>query len=172
MWRKTAWSPNKSGRAWSDFWFLLISSGFEFAKNDLINLRKWCSEDLYRHWHSPGEGHYAVAVRDGNISFAAAYEVYMKRKPFICSGIDYGYCHSQDYIQQRTQPKTHGRLVIGAWFKWQGEKVKVTAFKDEKQSLIACAYHPSEEVGYEPSKIRRRFCISIKELGQSKKQKK
>lgn len=166
MWEKTAYTSEKNARAWFDFWSLLILSGFNFAKTELRDIAKWCAENSHR-WHPPGEGHYTLAVADSNISFAIAYETYEGRKPFIFSQIDYdrrgGYmCHSVS--------KTKGRLVIGAKFPWKGETVKVTTFKDEKHSLIACAYHPDPK-GYTPSKIKKRFTISVDDLRKQKKEK-
>jgi len=167
MWKKTNHTPEKADWVWSDFWALLISSGFEFAKTDLKDLREWCEECNYRFWYPPGERHYGLSVRDGNISFATAYETLRNHKPFIFSGIDYGQHHRYGIVVHRTQPKTKGRLVLGAKFLWCGEKVKVTSFKDQRHSLIACAYHPSPD-DYEPAKVKKRFCISVEDLKKAK----
>lgn len=55
--------------------------------------------------------------------------------------------------------------MFNALFGWKGETVKVTKFKDKEHSLIACAYYPAPK-GYTPSKIKRRFTITVADFKQ------
>jgi len=99
------------------------------------------------------------------LTFAYAYEKLKGRKPFIGIGLDYDRRCYPDYSNHATQAKSAGRLVLGTEFRWKGEVVSVTSFKDEKHSLIACAYHPDPK-GYNPSKVKKRFTITIKDFKQ------
>ena len=147
------YTREKASQAISAFWFLLIKSGFAFEKTDLTSLGAWVDE-----------GHYSLAVRCGNLTFAYAYEELKKRTPFIGIGQNYFDCWP-GFSNHATQAKSSGRLVLGVKFSWKGEEVKVTSFKDDVSSLVACAYHPDTE-GYMPSKIKRRYTISAKDFRQ------
>lgn len=167
-WQTMNYTGEKASHAWSAFWFLLIGSGFAFEKTDLVSIRETCScctgTRYDPTWYGVGEGHYSLAVRCGNLTFAYAYEKLRGRIPFIGIGLDYYGCHP-GFSNHATQAKSTGRLVIGTEFGWKDETVKVTNFKDEKHSLIACAYHPDPK-GYTPSKIKKRFTISAKDFKQ------
>lgn len=177
-WRTMNWTAEKAYAVWSEFWFLLISSGFAFEKTDLVSIKKTCSCNTgLRYapaWYGVDEGHYSLAVRCGNLTFAYAYEKINGRVPFIGVGLDYGRCYP-DFSNHATQSKSAGRLVLGTEFNWKGETVKVTSFKDFAKSLIACAYYPDLR-GYTPSKVKKRFIISAKdfrqEMGKRRKQSK
>jgi len=164
-WRTMNWTSEKANHVWSDFWFLLIKSGFAFEKTDLVSIKKFCSESRYNPtWYGVYEGHYSLAVRCGNLTFAYAYEKLYGRTPFIGFGFDYYDCCPK-FSNHATKAKSNGRLTLHTGFQWKGEIVKVTSFKDDEKSLIACAYHPDPE-GYAPSKIKKRFTITIAEFKQ------
>lgn len=167
-WRTMIYTREKANHAWSDFWFLLISSGFAFEKTDLISIKKTCScctGSRYDHlWYGVDEGHYSLAVRCGNLTFAYAFENLRGRIPFIGFGLNYYRCHP-GFPNHATQAKSAGRLVYGTEFSWKGETVKVTNFKDKEHSLIACAYHPDPK-GYTPSKVKKRFTITVQDFKQ------
>jgi len=167
-WKTMNWTSEKASHAWSAFWFLLISSGFAFEKNDLIEIRETCScctgSRYDPVWYGVYESHYSLAVRCGNLTFAYAYEKLRKRIPFIGFGLDYHRCYP-GFSNHATQAKSAGRLVLRTEFGWQGETVSVTSFKDNEHSLVACAYHPDPE-GYTPSKIKKRFTITVKDFKQ------
>lgn len=164
-WRTMDWTREKASHVWSDFWFLLISSGFSFDKTDLVSIRKFCSESTYNpSWYGVGEEHYSLAVRCGNLTFAYAYEKLRDRIPFIGFGLDYYDCYPK-FSNHATQAKSAGRLTLHTRFQWEGEIVKVTSFKDKEHSLIACAYHPDPK-GYTPSKIKKRFTITFADFKQ------
>lgn len=167
-WKTMNWTSEKASHIWSDFWFLLISSGFAFEKTDLTSIRKTCScctgSRYDTLWYGVGEGHYSLAVRCGNLTFAYAFEKLRGRIPFIGIGLDYWRCYP-DFSNHATQAKSAGRLVLGTEFSWKGETVKVTSFKDEEHSLIACAYHPHPK-GSTPSKVKKRFTITIADFKQ------
>jgi len=168
-WAVCAYTQEKNSWAWDAFWRLLISSGFEFGEKDLIELQNYCSIDSWHPmWHCPGENCYSRAVSDGNLSFARAYEKHAGRRPFIYTGIEYPDPRG-GYIVHRTHLKTKGRLTVGAEFLWDRNRVRVTSFKDESQSLIACAYCDKEpDAPYAPAKIRKRYKITHKELRKAK----
>ncbi len=159
-WRTMNYTREKASHVWSDFWFLLIKSGFAFEKADLVEIKKYCSESSYNpSWYGVNEKHYSLAVRCGNLTFAYAAEKLWGRIPFIGFGLDYCCCYPS-FSNHATQAKSAGRLVEGAHFNWKGETVRVTSFNDIEHSLIACAYYPDPE-GYTPSKIKRRFTITV-----------
>lgn len=167
-WRTMNWTSEKANNVWCDFWFLLISSGFAFEKNDLVSIRKTCycctGSRYDPNWYGVGEGHYSLAVRCGNLTFAYAYEKLKGRKPFIGIGLDYNSCWPS-FPNHATQSKSAGRLVMLTKFIWKGETAQVTSFKDEENSLIACAYHPDPK-GYTPSKVKKRFTITVADFKQ------
>lgn len=169
-WAVMNWTREKANHVWSDFWFLLISAGFAFEKTDLTAIRETCScctgSRYSPSWYGVDEGHYSLAVRYGNLTFAYAYEKLKGRIPFIGINLEYDRYCSPDFSNHATQPKSAGRLVLGTQFSWKGETVKVTTFNDEKHSLIACAYHPATERGYTPSKIKKRFTITVADFKQ------
>lgn len=168
--KAVSYTREKENGTMDQFWSMLISAGFCFEKEDLVQLRAWGEEDYYRTFYGPHEGHYGLAVRESNGSFARAYEAYRGRKPFIYTGIGYGQryggfvCHGSG--------KTKGRLVIGVDFTWKGEGVRVTSFKDDKSALIACAYHPKKGANdWSRLKVKKRFTITHKDLREAKKEK-
>ena len=152
-WHTMNYTREKASHVRAEFWFLLISSGFAFEKADLIAVNA-----------SVDEGHYSLAVRCGNLTFAYAYEELRKRIPFIGIGLSYSSCWPS-FSNHATQAKSAGRLVIGTRFIWEDEQAKVTSFKDDKNSLVACAYYPEPE-NYTPSKIKKRFAITIADFKQ------
>ena len=160
-WGTMNYTREKAYRVWMDFWYLVIKSGFVFEKNDLIAIRKYCGESSYNpDWYGVEEGHYSVAVRCGNLTFAYAFEELYRRIPFIGIGLDYIGCWPR--YSKHNSPPTMGRLVLGVSFQWQGEKVSVTSFNDEKKSLVACAYHKRED-GYRGN-IKKRFGITAQDF--------
>lgn len=167
-WQTTNYTREKAAHVWSDFWCLLIGSGFAFEKDDLVSIREICScctgTRYDPTWYGVDEGHYSLAVRCGNLTFAYAFEKLRKRIPFIGIGLNYERCYPT-FSNHSTRAKSAGRLVIGTEFGWKGETVKVTRFKDEGNSLVACAYYPDKE-GYTPSKIKKRFTIKVKNFKQ------
>ncbi len=162
-WHTMNYTREKASHVWLDFWYLVIKSGFAFEKTDLIDIRKYCNEDsYYPPWYGVDEGHYSVAVRCGNLTFAYAYEKLYGRIPFIGIGLDYDDCWPR--YSKHNSPPTMGRLVERVRFQWQGERASVTSFNDEKKSLVACAYGPNTEEGYASSKIKKRFTITAKDF--------
>jgi len=164
-WHTMNYTREKANHLWSDFWFLLIKSGFAFEKTDLESIKKTCTVSRYDPlWYEVHEEHYSLAVRCGNLTFAYAAEKLWGRIPFIGFGLDYKDCWPI-FCNHATQAKSAGRLVMGTIFQWKSEKVSVTSFKDDKHSLITCAYHPDPE-GYKPSKVKRRFKITAEDFKQ------
>jgi hypothetical protein len=162
-WHTMNYTTEKASHAWSDFWYLLIKSGFAFEKTDLVEIRKYCAESSYNPpWYGVDEQHYSLAVRCGNLTFAYACEKLWGRIPFIGFGLEYDRCWPT-FSNHATQAKSAGRLVLGTEFRWKGETASVTSFKDKEHSLIACAYHPDPQ-GYTPSKVKKRFKITVEDF--------
>lgn len=161
-WRTMSYTREKASHAWWDFWFLLISSGFAFERRDLVTIRETysCSTGSRRDpdWYGVGEGHYSLAVRCGNLSFAYAYEELYHRIPFIGIGVHYWRC-APSFSNHATRHKSAGRLVLSSEFSWKGQTVKVTSFQDSDHALIACSYYRGP-IGSTPSNIKRRFKIT------------
>ncbi len=167
--RATAYTCEKGDRAFRAFWSLLISGGVKFDRNDFKDLHEWAAGHSYLRFYSPSESHYELGVQESNMSFLLAYENYVGRKPFITKDIDYD-CYRGGAYTCHGGGKTQGRLVIGASFAWEGRRITVTSFKDNVHSLIACEYQPKKAgEDYGPSKIKKRFTISVKDLQKAKK---
>lgn len=166
-WKTMNWTHEKENHAWSAFWYLLISSGFAFEKTDLVSIRENCScctgSRYDPIWYGVDDGHYSLAVRCGNLTFAYAFETLRGRIPFIGIGLDYYHCWPR--YSKHNSPATMGRLVMGTSFQWKDENVRVTSFNDKEHSLIACAYHRGPD-GYSPTKIKKRFTITVKDFKQ------
>ena len=146
------YTREKDSQTSSEFWFLLIKAGFAFTKTDLVDNGAYCDE-----------GHYSLAVRCGNLSFAYAYEYRHKRTPFIGTALSYSDCWPS-FTNHATQSKSAGRLVIGTEFIWRGFDVRVTSFNDKKQSLVACAYHKRKGPDDYSDKIKKRFKITSEDF--------
>lgn len=144
------YTHEKSDNVVYEFWHLLISAGFHFMVDDLVDLKSYCTE-----------GHYSLAVRNGNLSFVYAYEKKHDRTPFIGTDLCYGSCYP-GFSNHATQSKSSGRLCIGVEFSWNNETVSVTSFNDKNKSLIACAYHKRKD-GYR-GKVKKRFTITAKDF--------
>ena len=166
-WKTMNWTSEKANNVSLDFWDLLIKSGFVFEKTDLVSIRETCwgykGSQYAPMWYGVYEGHYSLAVRCGNLTFAYAYEKLRNRTPFIGIGLDYRRCFPS--FSKHGGIKNAGRLVRLTEFFWEGEDVSVTNFKDENHSIIACAYHPDPE-GYTPSKVKKRFTITVEDFKQ------
>jgi len=161
---QTAWeigsrTPEKENQIGVRFWPLLIVSGHYFAEKDFLKLDVQYKTAYWGpSYYPPGEGDYSLAVHENNLSFCRAYETKHNRKPFVGNGIDYGNRPSDAVTVHQTQARTRGRLVMRCSFIWKGDHVTVTNFKDENQSLIACAYYDSER-----TQVKKRFTITHEE---------
>ena len=163
VWRRSSgmnYTREKDSQTDDEFWFLLIKSGFCFEKTDLVDLGVFCDES-----------HYSLAVRNGNLSFAYAYEHRHGRIPFIGTGLCYRSCWPR-FPNHATQAKSSGRLCMGVKFSWYNKEVKVTSFNDKKKTLVACSYRPKKKGEY-GDKIEKRFTITAeqfrKEMSERKK---
>jgi len=75
---------------------------------------------------------YREAVLYRNASAWKCYEAWTKRKPFIVKG-------ASIYVNTGDGPAGKGlaRLIVGAEFVWNGERVRVGSFNDVKECLSA-----------------------------------
>lgn len=131
---------------------IAIEARLDFEPGDIQKLASNCGGG---YWGAGSEMRYALAIREGNIGFARAYECHFKRQPFMLGGL---------------------RVGVRRLFDWQGERVMVTSFAKDQGSMIACAYpgpypargglSPHEDwAEYVPEgKPSRRFRITLDEL--------
>lgn len=140
---------------------LAVEAGLRF---DLGDLNLCLKEFRAGYWFGENiEDFYRRAVCYGNASAWKCYEEYAGRKPFIVSGAsvhaNYGGGRMGEGIS---------RLVEGAEFSWNGEKVKVTSFNDEAGSFVACSYVWGKGK-YPKQKLLHRYTITHADLKEAKK---
>ena len=114
---------------------LAVESGMRFGKDDLSEMMNrfragyWCGDLEY---------FYRSAVFYRNPSAWQAFEVYRGRKPFLWKPALVKSYVDKNHGQDDNPP----RLVVGAEFVWNGEKVAVTSFHDgDEPYLTACSYN-------------------------------
>lgn len=104
---------------------LAITSGLDFNAEDI----NYCFKHFRaEHWFSGGgENLYSLACgsdrNSGNTPAAIAFETWYERPAYIWA----------------EATKTPTRLHVGSEFTWEGMRVEVTSFKDDKKALIACS---------------------------------
>lgn len=100
---------------------------------------------------------YSEAVIAKNASAYKAIEAHLGRKPFISkpSAI-------RHYREIRNPP----RLIIGAWFTWEGEPVKVTSFDDKAGTITACSY---TNLRLATKQIKRRLILTPADLKEGER---
>ncbi|HXH93834.1 MAG TPA: hypothetical protein VNN25_19805 [Thermoanaerobaculia bacterium] len=135
---------------------LAIGAGFPFSEDggDFAALGEFRSG----YWMSDSEEWvYSMAIVEGNLSAAKAYEVWKGREPIIADEVDPGRSHG--FIHGTGTRQTE-RLHVGCYFPWKGERVKVTSFAADG-SAVACSYHPGDKDGYHHEhKIKKRYRIT------------
>lgn len=112
---------------------LAVRSGMQFNLGDISVIFNrfrggyWMGSDT--------EWFYKLAVIYRHSSAYQAYEKYASRKPFIVKG-------ASIHTSTGDGPAGQGlsRLIVGAEFQYNGERVQVTSFKDTDQTVIACSY--------------------------------
>jgi hypothetical protein len=102
---------------------------------DIDDFRYFQEHFQFHYWGRFIESFYRDAVLYRNASAYHAYEQYRGRTPFIVKGASIT-VHTGD------GPAGHGlaRLIEGSEFQWNGEKVKVTSFNDDKGYINACSF--------------------------------
>ncbi len=123
----------KLNHAMADALSLAIRAGMRFDVDDFGYMSRAFRSD---YWIGDGERFYELAVLYRNASAYQAFEASRRRKPFIVKGASVSR-HTGD------GPCGQGlsRLIIGAKFRWQGQMVTVTSFRDgDDPHLIACSY--------------------------------
>ena len=136
--KETSHSWLKLNHSMSDGLRLAIRMGLTFNLGDIELCHKrfragyWFGADI--------EWIYQLAVLYRNASAWKCFEDYRKRKPFIVKGAKLD-THTGD------GPCGSGlaRLVVGAEFTWNGEKVKITSFNDVNGSFVAVSYRRDGE---------------------------
>lgn len=150
---------------------LAVEAGLTFEVGDLAECGKrfnagyWFGENI--------EDFYRRAVCYGNSSAWKCYEEWAQRKPFILAGArvhaNYGGGRMGESL---------ARLVEGAEFVWNGERVKVSSFNDKNGSFTACSYTYEPGVNcekcnrltaYPESKLLHRYTITHAMLAEEKK---
>lgn len=142
---------------------LAIGSGIKFHPDDFIEIQR---RYRFHYWGGNGrggfaEGFYGLAIAEGNLSAAQAFEKWKGRKPFILDGVYGGqgarFAHRGGHFRQR------GRLSVGSVFYWEGQQVTVTSFAADGNYLVACRYAENPTRGYR-SKVEKRFKITHADL--------
>jgi hypothetical protein len=118
---------------------LAITAGLRFDEKDF----SYCHREFRAsYWiGADTERYYCAAVEVGNASAWKAYEQYTRRKPFVLKTAEF-----------RNMTKSLPRLVVGAKFIWNKERVEVTSFKDfsgeigKTPYVVACSYTREEPV--------------------------
>lgn len=136
---------------------LAIKSGMSFNLNDFEEIAKrfrsgyWIGSD--REWI------YTLAVVYRHSQAYHAYENKENRKPFIVRG-------AEIHTNTGDGPAGGGlaRVVVGAQFNWNKERVTVTSFNDEANTFTACSYTNARD-----RKVLHRYAISHADLAAAKK---
>jgi hypothetical protein len=139
---------------------LAIGSGMKFGLHDFEEISR---RYRFHYWGGDyrggfAEGFYALAVTEGNLSAARAFETWKGRKPFIMDSVrpDRGasYVHRVSYRQR-------GRVAVGFQFYWHDRYYTVTSFHEDGSGLVACTYKPvSEEARHGGRKIDKRIIVT------------
>ncbi len=125
--KKCPWSRQKSGNISDWAWQLAVKGGFEFYKGDFGEPGSWI-----------GEGLYAAAILEQNMTAVHAMEYAANRKPFIALEIE---PHADGPMMAHMAGSRHeGRLAVGFQFWWQGKRVTVTSFAKDSSHVVACSY--------------------------------
>lgn len=151
----TAHSWLKLNHAMHDTLRLAVKSGMSFGLTDWQEIATrfrsgyWVGAD--------SEWFYTLAVIYRHTEAYQTYEHARERKPFIVRGA---------YINTNTGDGPAGiglaRLVVGAQFIWQNERVTVTSFNDAAATFTACSYTNDR-------KVLCRYKISHADLAAARK---
>ena len=135
----TSHSWLKLNHAMRDTLELAVKSGMRFNENDFIRIFR---DFRASYWvGSDSEWFYNLAVIYRNTSAWRAYEKWAGRTPFIVAGASIS-------VNTGDGPAGHGlaRLIVSAWFKWDGERVRVNSFNDAKGYFNAASYARTPDV--------------------------
>ncbi len=151
---------------------LAIGAGIKFQPDDFEQIQK---RYRFHYWGGNDRGgfaeqFYGLAIAEGNLSAARAFETWKGRPPFICDSVYGGagarFAHRGGHFRER------GRLSVGSTFTWQGQDVTVTSFCDLGTYLIACSYKPAAGGHLYRSQIEKRFTITRADLRRARRQRK
>jgi len=139
---------------------LAVNSGMEF---DIDDFGRIAHEFRMGYW-ADYEAIYTQAVKSNNISACHALEQHLKRKPFIAKFLT----GLATYGKGRNAYRQEGRIAVESRFTWAGQKVTVTSFSKDGESLIACSYKVDPTQPYQ-RKIDKRYQITREELRKAGK---
>jgi hypothetical protein len=134
---------------------LTIGAGFEFLPGDFDHIFSHYSSGR---WIGESEWCYALAIFVGNVSACGSFEVSRKRLAFIADDVTPGERWSNGGWLHMVGDRKRGRLAVGFRFPWRGEKVTVTSFAADGQSLTACSYH-REQIPIDPPATKGRRVV-------------
>ena len=156
----------KLNHAMRDALELAVKSGMRFNENDFIRI---FGDFRASYWvGADSEWFYNLAVLYRNTSAWRAYEKYAGRTPFIVAGASIS-------VNTGDGPAGQGlaRLIVGAWFKWASERVRVNSFNDPQGYFNACSYTRKPwSCGTPPrgeDKVLNRYRITHADLKAAKK---
>jgi hypothetical protein len=155
--------------------FLALEAGMEFHEDDF----RYMSKNMrIGYWAGDLEDFYRMAVLYRVPSAWKAFEKYHGRKPFI---------HGPATVKHNYGGGKMGggpaRLVVGAEFWWQGERVHVTSFKDggAEPYFTACSYTRTDSIPcptchgcitYSKEELKHRFKITHEDLRKARQERK
>jgi hypothetical protein len=149
---------------------LAIGSGMEFGSDDFAEIQRryrfhyWGGEDA----GGFAEGFYTLAVVEGNLSAARAFEKWKGRPPFIWDSI---LLPREGHYTKSGGRREMARLTVRSEFAWRGQRVKVTSFADDGSHVVACSYQaPDPTKPYTSAKIDKRYKITNADLRRQRKQ--
>lgn len=139
MQKATSHSWLKVNHALSEALSLAVRSGMSFHEDDFRRIFRNASDGGFRAGYWIGadtEWFYRLAVLYRNASAWKTYEKWAERTPFIWKAASLS-------VNTGDGPCGQGlaRLVVGAEFQWERERVKVTSFRDGAEPyVVACSY--------------------------------
>jgi hypothetical protein len=160
---------------------LAIGSGMRFGPDDFAEIERRYRFGYWGH-EDPGgfaEGFYTLAVVEGNLSAARAFEKWKGRPPFIWDAV---LLPRAGHYTKSGGWREVARLTVRSEFAWQGQRVKVTSFAADGRYLVACSYRkdsvqeePCASCGhrtyhYRREKIDKRYKITTVDLRRQRQQ--
>lgn len=163
---------------------LAVRAGMRFDEDDFSRLFRNSRDGGFRAGYWIGadtEWFYRLAVLYRNASAWRTYEKYHGRKPFIVKGASISglYEFTKDAFGDGPCGEGLARLIVGAEFQWNGERVRVNSFHDGGGYFNAASYTRKPSItcphchgcsGGGGEEIRNRYRITHADLWEARKE--